>query len=309
MVGKLAQSFLSEEAEAFVENVFQGSNETLESVRSCHRSSRPSYVYLSKGLMSKFWKSRHSQQSQVANWADTITHTQPWSVPLHFINVQECSASSESCTFDYERDCEGDVCVAGAIANYTERLLSKIDPYTDLKFLTHFVGDVHQPLHCARASDRGGNTISPILYSVTDQGDEWDLHQVWDFGMIENHVHNNFGGINELYYQDLLKAVSPGGTYYDSLFEWTSCPPSSSACCSSKWGQESVDLSLSKAYVTTDGEQISGNFTVPGDYVGGGIEVVSMRLAQAGVRLAQILEALAGEENATGSGPLRMLKI
>jgi hypothetical protein len=26
-------------------------------------------------------------------------------------------------------------------------------------FLAHFVGDVHQPLHCGRADDLGGNTI------------------------------------------------------------------------------------------------------------------------------------------------------
>jgi hypothetical protein len=26
-------------------------------------------------------------------------------------------------------------------------------------FLTHFVGDIHQPLHCARKTDRGGNSI------------------------------------------------------------------------------------------------------------------------------------------------------
>jgi hypothetical protein len=29
-----------------------------------------------------------------------------------------------------------------------------------LKFIVHFVGDVHQPLHVSRISDRGGNSIT-----------------------------------------------------------------------------------------------------------------------------------------------------
>ena len=28
-----------------------------------------------------------------------------------------------------------------------------------LMFVTHFIGDIHQPLHVSRSSDKGGNTI------------------------------------------------------------------------------------------------------------------------------------------------------
>ena len=231
---------------------------------------------------------------------------------LHFINVEECTSAvfadrqkrsgldqllgSAACTFTYSRDCVGDSCVAGAIANYTRRLSSAVDLYTDLKFLTHFVGDAHQPLHCARAEDKGGNTISPVFYDVTDQGGEWDLHQIWDFGMIENHVAASFGGDASLFGESLVKAVREGGEYYDKVENWTSCLPSSSVECSSLWGQESVDLSLSQAYVDVTGEQITANFTVTDEYMEARIEVVSERLAQAGVRLAQLIEALAGGE-------------
>jgi hypothetical protein len=37
--------------------------------------------------------------------------------------------------------------------------LTSVDPTESLMFLAHFVGDVHQPLHCGNADDLGGNTI------------------------------------------------------------------------------------------------------------------------------------------------------
>jgi hypothetical protein len=47
-------------------------------------------------------------------------------------------------------------------------------------FLAHFVGDVHQPLHCGHADDLGGNTI--IVHWYTRKG---NLHHVWDVSVIE----------------------------------------------------------------------------------------------------------------------------
>ena len=36
-------------------------------------------------------------------------------------------------------------------------------------FLVHFMGDVHQPLHCSRTTDRGGNNIHVHYYHSSDQ--------------------------------------------------------------------------------------------------------------------------------------------
>jgi S1/P1 Nuclease len=63
-------------------------------------------------------------------------------------------------------------------------LLSQADaPAPDrlaaLKFLGHWVGDVHQPLHVSFKDDRGGN-------AVLEQGPcDNDLHAVWDTCIIE----------------------------------------------------------------------------------------------------------------------------
>src|SRR5262249_16253773 len=50
-----------------------------------------------------------------------------------------------------------------------------------LKFLVHFIGDVHQPLHVGRRADRGGNEIIVLWFSEPS-----NLHSVWDSGMIDN---------------------------------------------------------------------------------------------------------------------------
>lgn len=48
-----------------------------------------------------------------------------------------------------------------------------------LRELFHLVGDLHQPLHCGYAEDKGGNAIS-INY-----GDSQNLHSAWDTGIIQ----------------------------------------------------------------------------------------------------------------------------
>jgi hypothetical protein len=50
-----------------------------------------------------------------------------------------------------------------------------------LKYIVHFVGDVHQPLHAGYADDKGGNT-----YQVQAFGRGTNLHALWDTGIIQN---------------------------------------------------------------------------------------------------------------------------
>ena len=70
-----------------------------------------------------------------------------WSERLHFVDTPDWL-----CEFDFTRDCPNGVCAVGAVVNYTRRLLPGSDLDSEqrveaLKFLVHFVGDLHQPLH------------------------------------------------------------------------------------------------------------------------------------------------------------------
>ena len=88
-----------------------------------------------------------SPMSVVANWADHVRHFLPWSGTMHFIDVRDdlieggchyqynssrtgdnidSSASSDLCEFQYyHRDCAGGVCAAGAILNYSTKLIEQ----------------------------------------------------------------------------------------------------------------------------------------------------------------------------------------
>lgn len=47
-----------------------------------------------------------------------------------------------------------------------------------LRELFHLIGDIHQPLHCGYAEDKGGNEI-PVFYGSSD-----NLHAIWDTELI-----------------------------------------------------------------------------------------------------------------------------
>jgi hypothetical protein len=56
-------------------------------------------------------------------------------------------------------------------------------------FLAHFLGDVHQPLHCGSVQDYGGNTIAVSWYNRTMT----NLHRVWDLDIIEKAMKDYYG--------------------------------------------------------------------------------------------------------------------
>ena len=118
----------------------------------------------------------NGNMSNVSSWADNILYpdTDPdylnwqWAKQLHYVNTQDWSG-----VYDRQRDCNwttGQRCVDGAIQNYTQRLAdSQLDPIQRqeaLKFVIHFIGDAHQPLHAGFAGDEGGNTIHGNYHSM-----------------------------------------------------------------------------------------------------------------------------------------------
>ena len=108
----------------------------------------------------------------VADWADEVE----WSGELHFAQTpfRQCGDG-----FRIDRDCgKNKRCIVPAIANYTERaMLYGAEPEIRaeaLRFLIHFVGDIHQPLHLGFEKDLGGNRIR-LLYPS-----QYSLHGAWD---------------------------------------------------------------------------------------------------------------------------------
>lgn len=131
----------------------------------------------------------------VATWADDLRNTSPGDFkrtsPWHYVNTND-----GTCDFDLARDCPDGNCVVGAIEKQRAILADRTQPLAArrdaLKFLVHFVGDVHQPMHANNHQDLGGNKyqislatkLEPEAYAKKHYIDGvmgTNLHSVWDY--------------------------------------------------------------------------------------------------------------------------------
>jgi len=113
----------------------------------------------------------------ISTWPDEYrgAATGSW----HYVNFPR-----DTCNYDAARDCPDGKCVVGMIGKQFEILASNLPDETRLKalkYVVHFVADVHQPLHAGYFDDKGGNT-----YQLQAFGHGTNLHALWDSGLIKN---------------------------------------------------------------------------------------------------------------------------
>ncbi len=116
----------------------------------------------------------------VASWADEYRHDHRETAPWHYIDIPLADSK-----IDMARECANSDCVIAK----TEQFLAVLkNPSADrvaktqaLKFVIHFVGDLHQPLHVADNGDKGGN----LRYVIFERHPD-NLHWVWDRGLIQH---------------------------------------------------------------------------------------------------------------------------
>lgn len=116
----------------------------------------------------------------VSPWPDRVREEPAyrWTAPLHYVRIHD-----RRCRYAASRDCEDGECVVGAIERYARELadtqLPRLQRAEALKFLVHFVADVHQPLHSGRRPDKGGND-----FQISLDGEGTNLHSVWDYHIL-----------------------------------------------------------------------------------------------------------------------------
>jgi hypothetical protein len=117
--------------------------------------------------------------ADVANWADQIRQQRRDTASWHFVDIPINAAG-----YDATRDCPRNDCVVAKtdefVAQLRDRSLPARPRLEALKFVVHFIGDIHQPLHAADNGDRGGNEIH-VRYPRR----KTNLHAVWDSGILE----------------------------------------------------------------------------------------------------------------------------
>jgi hypothetical protein len=272
-----------------------------------------------------------SPLAAVADWADRVRYTSAyhWTTPLHFIDVHDTEIpggcpvhgphnNMTLCLFDYERDCQNDTCVAGAIANYSNSMMRTTNSNLrgdswrikeSLMFVTHFVGDIHQPLHSARKSDKGGNTFHVHFNAAAKkalfghQKVEWNLHSVWDDGIIDRALVELYNSSRREFEDDLMAYIEKAANTGE-LDIWLNCADGRNKMCTSQWAAESLNEALVWAYRNTDDTEVVEGSNLSSDYYNTRLEVVQRRIAAAGVRLAFTLETILEKRNMASFGEL-----
>ena len=121
----------------------------------------------------------------------------PNSEKWHYDNQPLCAKKT------YDQYCAGGHCASAKIPFYFKQLsdesLATADRARAAMFLTHMVGDIHQPLHTADDDDLGGNRKN-TLPPGTDM--PRNLHRVWDSDIVRQALR----GIRDTDYAALLIA-------------------------------------------------------------------------------------------------------
>jgi hypothetical protein len=202
--------------------------------------------------------------AEVGNWMDDIKSDPTYDslYNWHFVTIPDGLTYDQS-----EKHPNGDV-IKGI--NFLIDALKTVDLKKEveeayLKMLIHMVADVHQPLHVGRPEDKGGNTIKVEWFWSKS-----NLHRVWDSGLIDSQQYS---------FSELAPIVNRGATN-EKVFHWQN----SSVV---DWAHESMSYRKAIYNIPTDGKI---NYKYRFDHW----DTVKLRLLQAGVRLAGILNEIYG---------------
>ena len=206
-------------------------------------------------------------------WADDVRHTtHTYTYYYHFINIPPHTTGAS-----LQRDCADPAryCAPWAIRHYAAVLLdpaaSGLEKAEALKFLGHFVGDLHQPLHAGRPADLGGNRILVDFFGQRESnGDSLNLHKVWDTSILQR------AGLVWPGSADALNAeIGPA-----QASQWESLNVLS-------WANESYRHAEVIAYRLPAGKRIRAT------YFNRAKAVSRLQIKRAGVRLAYLLNQIA----------------
>ncbi|HEU4991649.1 MAG TPA: S1/P1 nuclease [Luteimonas sp.] len=223
----------------------------------------------------------------VADWADRLRDLDPERFKAtskwHYVNTPP----GHDCDYVPPRDCPDGQCVIAAIEAQRKILADRSQPLEArrdaLKFVVHFIGDVHQPMHANDEDDAGGNKyqislrtdLQPEAYAkkyYVDGVMGTNLHSVWDF-----YILGSTG------YGSDMAAVKPYADRLDRL-PWPPMPADGPGTGPEAWAHESCML-VDARHLYPAGHKLDAA------YLDEFRPLAEQRVRQAAWRLAQVLDA------------------
>jgi nuclease S1 len=240
--------------------------------------------------------------ADASTWPDDVRHNLK-NGPWHYIDIPRGAPRGLLAPF-----CGSDGCVTQAIADQLNELKDKnADPRARadaVRYLIHFVGDLHMPLHASTNNDEGGNCV-PVRYfrrRPQEQHGSYtpNLHALWDTAIVERDME----GAEPPEYAEFLAQI-----FSTDFAKWQAA-----GIHVDEWAWESHDLAENIVYgalipkvpvevpatvrACTDAnniaERMMGLHLFAGlSYQEAAAPIVEERITQAGVRLAMILNEAA----------------
>ena len=204
--------------------------------------------------------------------------------PWHFVDIEIITGDLSPACFKFPKLSPGQLasdgpandCVIDKIGEFEAELSNTSTPQFEealaLKYLLHFVGDVHQPLHSADDNDRGGNNkaVSGKFSRAKEVHAFWDTTVVMNLGPDAETISNTLIG------KITNKQVS----------EWSSGT-------AKDWAMEAYQLAKADAYGKLP-SPVNGKYPLPQSYLDMATPVAAEQLSKAGVRLAYLLNQAFG---------------
>jgi len=240
--------------------------------------------------------------ADASTWADDVRGERK-NGPWHYIDIPRGAERGP-----LEPFCGAEGCVTKAIG---EQLAILKDKNADeakradaLRYVIHFVGDLHQPLHTTTNADEGGNCV-PVKYlrrNPHERNHSYspNLHGIWDTAIPEQDAE----GADASEYADMLDALFAGdiggwqkaGIHVDE-WAWEGHEYAQSAAYGNLTPNIAIEPNVPVHSCTDDnniGDRLLHQNIVAGQaYQEKAAPVVEKRLAAAGVRLAMILNEAA----------------
>jgi hypothetical protein len=228
--------------------------------------------------------------ASAATWADKFRDSNTGGARLktrqwHFVDIEISAPDLDKACFNHPPIPAGTVasdgpaadCVVDKIEEFAAELAN---PATDqeeqvvaLKFLLHFVGDIHQPLHSSDDNDRGGNNkkVSAAGFRAGN------LHHFWDTEFVDQ-LETDPKSIAS----DLIGHISR-----DQEKTWEAGSPTD-------WAKESFQVAKADAYGLLPEPSSRGSYRLTDEYITTATDDVAQQLSKAGVRLAFVLNKALG---------------
>lgn len=225
---------------------------------------------LSRSYWADVWREHGHRETALWHYADIERDHPDFDAACYGHPASAHPASdgpAEACVVDRARDFATEL--GDPATTPAERILA-------LKYVLHFMGDLHQPLHMADNHDHGGNCIAIALGGTRTV----NLHGYWDT-VVVGELGRDARGILARLNGDITPALAA---------QWSRGDFAS-------WGKESNAVAVSVAYSFPTPPRCESHMaplTLPSWYDTRAQAAAATQLERAGVRLAVVLEKALG---------------